>query len=277
MRSVCCYLENRNKTATTGFKSCYLHKLKRWTSTLFYQKWNSSGKLIQIPFLHVLFCNLQSSIVVQKQSRESQCSTWWHVPRSASFDSLHPSCWSTCCKLAIATVPSLHKCSNPNRKWLFTSVSFSRPHFRFPAANEKCWTLSWSQFDDRIDWFRPLVLLNSATVHDTSPSEPNLKAWLTLWAASCSHSSGVHRVSKVCRKLSENTQEIITNVSKTGAGSKRSDWQEPFSSSSSGDKRENSNVMQCAGCHIKARKLLRSSRRNAAIRLVSTSATLKSY
>lgn len=56
----------------------------------------------------------------------------------------------------------------------------------------------------------------------------NLKAWLTLWMASCSHSSGFHRVSTVCRKPSENTQEIITNMSKTGAGSKRSDWQELF-------------------------------------------------
>lgn len=144
MLKVCCCLENRSKTATTGFKSSYLYKIKQRTSTLFYQKWNSSRKLIQIPFLHVLFCNLQSSIVVQKQSSESQCSTWRHVSHSASFDSLHPSCWSTCCKLAIATVSSLHKCSTPNRKWLFTSVNFSWPHFRcslcfrFPAANEKC-------------------------------------------------------------------------------------------------------------------------------------------
>lgn len=131
LRKVCCYLEKRNKTAMTGFKSCYHYKLKLRTSTLLYQKWNSSWKLIQIPFLHVLFCNLQSSIVVQKQSSESQCSTWRHVPHSASFDSLHPSCWSTCCKLAIATVSSLHKCSTPNRKWLFTSVNFSRPLFPF--------------------------------------------------------------------------------------------------------------------------------------------------
>lgn len=225
----CCLSKQEHNCRTNGFK-CYYNDLKLQTSKLRFWHYSASNEIWLGDWLsHILACAARCPPELHCCPKTDQWVTVFHITTCFSRRCILPADppavnWQS---------PQLQSTEVHKLKRNMTLQHLSGCFQAWPLAwlMRKAKSRSWLQADDCTNRFCPLSLLDSSAVRHHA-SESNLKATpgqlsgrppaAVLWL------SHPHTFSTVCRKLSENTQEIITKMSKTGAGSKQSDWQETF-------------------------------------------------